>query len=461
MGDDLVQSSTTPPRPMPDQSAQPGSPNEPAWRFVEFFFTVPWSIAWPENDFAVVSRDETLDWMPVELERLAQFLPESVAKGVIARGNNNFVAFQFRRFPIEHDSPYDRFDAVHTLAQYATFPAVAIAVADDPIHHRRHTSRIETYETIVRAATCLIDDATGKLGKAEQDAFDRCLDEFAVLMESYAQTAKDLRSGVVTRASVAFPLVPAVLFDPVSGDKELDGVQAGENFPLSNPVPVELDQPKLHEVLIRSELTKRGEPYPGIRLWQRIARRSCLIEGEFALSVVAAHTAGEMLFDSFLLRMGWEEITFGPPGTLTREQVIKWFSWPNTLKTRLCGFYHIRLQGHWACGSSGDPIHTWLSTVSKLRNKVVHGGYRPSEEEAKAALVSMVKVEDHIEHLIGDLPNATKYPFTAYMMLGPVGLTEAGSFTKGIRTTIEGETSDWRRSFYAFRQGVVDEVWNE
>jgi hypothetical protein len=43
----------------------------------------------------------------------------------------------------------------------------------------------------------------------------------------------------------------------------------------------------------------------------------------------------------------------------------------------------------------------WLSTVSKLRNKVVHGGYRPTEVEAKAALVSMVEVEDHIERLIG------------------------------------------------------------
>ena len=103
----------------------------------------------------------------------------------------------------------------------------------------------------------------------------------------------------------------------------------------------------------------------------------------------------------------------------------------------------------------------WLSAVSKLRNKVVHGGYRPTEVEAKAPLVSMVEVEDHIERLIGDQPNATQYPFTAYMMLGPVGLTEAGSFTERIRTTIEGETSDWRQSFYDFRQGVVDEVWNK
>jgi hypothetical protein len=128
-----------------------GENHEPIWRFVEFFITVPWAIAWPENHFAGVPRDETLDWMPVGLGNLAKFLPEPIARQVIAYGNHNFVAFQFKRFPIEHDSPYDRFDAVHTLAHYSTFPAAAIAFADDPIHKRRHASRIETYETIVIA----------------------------------------------------------------------------------------------------------------------------------------------------------------------------------------------------------------------------------------------------------------------------------------------------------------------
>jgi hypothetical protein len=455
-----AQDSPAPPQPVQALPVDASSSSEPGWRFVEFFITVPWPVAWPENHFAVVFRDEILDWMPIELERLAQFFPEEVARKVIDHGDHNFVAFRFRRFPIEHDSPHDRFDAVLRLAQYSTFPAPMIALADDPIEHRRYTDRIETYETIVRAATCLIDDGSDKLGKALQDALDRCLDEFAVLMESYAQTAKDLRSGVVTRASVAYPFVPAVLFDPVSGETEDSGVRAGDNFPLSNPQPKELDEAKLNEVLARSELTKRGEPYSGIRQWQRIARRAFHVEGEYALAVVAAHTAGEMLFDAFLFRMGWEEITFGPPGMLTREQVMEWFSWPNNLKTRLCGMYNDRLRGRWECGTPGNPIHTWLNTVSKLRNRVVHGGYRPSEEEAKAALASMVEVEDFVERLIGDLPNATKYPFTAYMMLGPVGLTKAGTFTRKIRAKIGGEKSDWRQAFYDFRQGVIDEVWN-
>lgn len=60
-----------------------------------------------------------------------------------------------------------------------------------------------------------------------------------------------------------------------------------------------------------------------------------------------------------------------------------------------------------------------------------------------------------------DRSTATKYPFTAYMMLGPAGLTKAGSFTKKFRAKIEEEKSDWRQSFYDFRQGVVEEVWNE
>lgn len=186
---DDEQVSPPPLQPKMTEPAEGGDPGEPVWQFVEFFITVPWPVAWPEDSFAVVSRDETLDWMPVDLESLSKFLPESIALQVIAYGNRNFVAIQFRRFPIEHDSPYDRFDAVHTLAKYSTFPAAAISFVADPIHSRKHTGRIETYETIVRATTCMIDDGSGKLGKALQDALDRCLDEFAILMESYAQTA--------------------------------------------------------------------------------------------------------------------------------------------------------------------------------------------------------------------------------------------------------------------------------
>src|SRR3954466_12458411 len=46
---------------------------------------------------------------------------------------------------------------LHTLVHDALFPAAAIALADDPIHHRRYTGCSESYTTIVRAATCRIN----------------------------------------------------------------------------------------------------------------------------------------------------------------------------------------------------------------------------------------------------------------------------------------------------------------
>ena len=52
--------------------------------------------------------------------------------------------------------------------------APAIALADDPIHHTRYPGCRESYKTIVRAATCLINDGSGNPLKGLQDAFDHC-----------------------------------------------------------------------------------------------------------------------------------------------------------------------------------------------------------------------------------------------------------------------------------------------
>src|SRR4051812_13917844 len=59
---------------------------------------------------------------------------------------------------------------------------------------------------------------------------------------------------------------------------------------------------------------------------------------------------------------------------------------------------------------------------SWLRNKVVHGGYQPTQREANDALVALDDVETYVEQLIGRLSNVQRYTFAIFMMLGPVGL---------------------------------------
>jgi hypothetical protein len=430
---------------------------EPVWRFVEFYITVPWPIAWPENRYIVKPRAETLDWMPVPLDNLVLFLPEQIAEKILDLGNHNFVAFQFVRYPIEYVSPYERSSAVDTLADYSRYPAAMQASFQNPIHGEQPATRIETYETIVKMATCILDDGEGKLGRAQQRAFDRCLEEFAVFMESYVQTIGDLRSGFVSRATV-FPLVPAMVIDPSTGQKEIKGIQAGKNFPFSPATPPELTQEQLDSIAVRFQMAMLGEPYSTVRQWQRVAHRAFHLDGDYAATVVAYHTAGEVFFDALLLRMTWEEITLGATNALTPEEAVALFVPPQTLRTRLGNCYHPRLEGGWDTGKAGNPIHTWISKVSALRNKVVHGGYRPKEQEASDALASLAEVEAYVEDLIGQLANVQRYPYSVYMMLGELGLERRGTYTKKIRETIEGGPPDWRRQFYEFRHWVIGQL---
>jgi len=434
-----------------------GQEEESVWRFVQFYITVPFPMAFPENHYFAVWREEVLDWMPIPIGRLALFLPDQFAEQVAAHGRSNFVFLHFVRYPIDHPSPYDRSLAVDKLAEFSTYPAPLRPLFGDPIHDERDIARIDSYETIIKAATCMIDDGTGNAGKMLHEAFDGCVDELALIVEAYYQTAKEIRPGFVTRASI-IPMVPAVVFDPVTDTKEVKHIMAGSNFPLSPAVPKELEPKQIQEIFDRVELDKRGEPYAIVRRWQRIARRAYLLEGNYALAVVGCHTAGEVFFDALLLRMAWEEITFWPNPTLTREDVVKWFSYPHSLRWRLCNLYHPRLKGSWDCGTTGNPIHTWIETVAGLRNKVVHGGYQPTQREANDALVALDDVETYVEQLIGRLSNVQRYTFAIFMMLGPVGLKHQQAYTKNIRSKIEGESSNWQQSFRDFRRWVIDQL---
>lgn len=437
----------------PDQeSADVSESRQPVWRLAEFYLIVPWPIAFPEDRGFVKSRSERLDWLPFPLEALAALLPQGLIDQVQNVGDHSFTVFSFVRYPIEFVSPPERFLAVNKLVEYATYPPEVRPLLPNPIHGEQSNTRIETYETIIVAATCLFEEQNNI-----QRAFDRCLEDLAIFMEGYLQTSGDLRANFVTRATI-YPMVPALLFDPITGQKGTTVIQAGNNFPLQPPAPPELTLKQLDELNIRLEFALRGEPYSQIRQWQRVAYRTFYLDGDYAATVVAAHTAGEVYFDALLLRMAWEEIEFGHPNAPTPEEVVKWFSPPNTLRTRLGAQYHPRIEGRWDPGQPGNPIHTWINTVSKLRNRVVHGGYRPTEQEAESALASLAETEQFVEDLVAKSANVRKHPFSTFMMLGPVGLERFGVYSKKIREKIEGAPSGWQLAFYEFRRSIIENL---
>ena len=177
-----------------------------------------------------------------------------------------------------------------------------------------------------------------------------------------------------------------------------------------------------------------------------------------AAALVACHTAGEVFFDALLLRLAWEEITHFNGSVLTQDEVVDWFSSRTPLSTRLRTSYHVRLHGGWDADRPENPISEWTAKVARVRNRIVHGGYRPTEQEASEALAALDAVELYVLDLIARDRNRTRYPRTVFMMLGEVGMRRRGVYNGQIRRTIEAAPANWVQSFYAFQRRVSDQI---
>lgn len=99
--------------------------------------------------------------------------------------------------------------------------------------------------------------------------------------------------------------------------------------------------------------------------------------------------------------------------------------------------------------------------VSRLRNRVVHGGYQPSEADTVAALLVEKAIEPYVLQLLSADQNRTKYPLTLAMMLGgPPGLEKLGLYTGKVKRAVEAMPPKWNLLFYSFRQRVLELMWS-
>lgn len=436
---------------------------DPRWRFVKFFAFVPWPIAMPDGCFFVIDRVAEVGCFEGHPEWLSAFMPGEVAAQLSLAGPRDFVAFRLHRAPAKRTSPHEHVLELMRMAKawadlFTLPPALAplVRAGEDDVAVEPEV----TYGTVIEAATCFTVPLGSTEGKELNAAFDRCLEQFADFQEAYVQTSGDLRAGLVNRSTVLH-VVSAVLIDPVSRRTKVTGLHAIEGAAFAATPPRELTPEQVEEIGLRVHLAKEGEPYVTVRHWQRLAHRAFWLDGDFAAAVVTIHTAGEVFFDALLLRMAWEEMEHSPGSPLTREEVAGWFTSRSPLSSRLRTRYDVRLEGGWDPDRLGHPLHDWDRKVARLRNRIVHAGYRPTEREAAAALDAAKAAEAYVLDLVVDDRNRTRYPRTVAMLVGRAGLERRGLYTGKARRAIESRPGDWRRSFYAFLQWINSRLADE
>lgn len=194
---------------------------------------------------------------------------------------------------------------------------------------------------------------------------------------------------------------------------------------------------------------ERGNP---TNLWRERfieANRALRVTGEMANAVIQSNTSCEVLLDTVLALLLWEE-------GADPQAAAPIFEHGKVLR-RVTREYPSRLQGTWSTKSGA--IGDWYTNCYRLRHRVVHAGYMPSPREAQAAVDSALNLQRFVWDRIA--ARRTTYPRSALMTLAQSGLEQRGLWSGKIRRFAEEVAPtepNWRDAYSAFYRDLMDEL---
>jgi hypothetical protein len=166
------------------------------------------------------------------------------------------------------------------------------------------------------------------------------------------------------------------------------------------------------------------------------------VDGDYRAAVVFAATACEVLLDELLSHMLWEE------GQRPEDAAAVFNSW---LTARVKSQFQPRLGGVWSTEKSG-PVQRWSRDVAAVRNRIVHGGYEPTLDEARVAGDAARELETHLADRFAS--RVSTYPRTAVRFLGP-GLRRRGKWTKRLEALVsDPDEVPWAETFARWRDAM-------
>lgn len=182
--------------------------------------------------------------------------------------------------------------------------------------------------------------------------------------------------------------------------------------------------------------------------WYIDGLRALSIDGDYAAASILLFTASEVLCDGVLLYLLWEE-------GISEADAVAEFKSHWTLPNRMSTCLAERLGGRWERKGTG-PVAEWSRDAANLRNRVVHGGYRPTYDEVELARKSIVA----LQHFIFDrlAVKSDQYKRSSITLLGEDGLRRRNAWTRKLEQFAADDApveSNWATEFRDWRNQVV------
>jgi hypothetical protein len=399
---------------------------------VTFFIPLLDRVGLPHGSTFTIRRDELVPWLAG-----IPIAPKEGLQPRIDEEGRSHVSMMVWRPKETATISMEPLNAVSKVFRAVT----GQSLYEDDVEAIESVSFDETAGTVITAVTPLIRDEGEDLAEAAGKAFDRCLEEISTLVRAYVTEMGATYVRLVSRRNV-YPFVVYWLrhaFDPdVGGEHRMLSIHGGMSQAQALSA-AEVEEADLSKVVVNLSRIKQGDPFQAASEQFYRARRAYWVEGDFAATVSAAYTAGEVLLNSLLLLLEWEKGT-------ARAVTKAWFE-EQGLTKRLRTYYHPSLGGSWDPKNSTGMIGKWMA-LAELRGRVVHAGYWPTEQEAEAALEMMGGLSDFVKGRLAIRLEA--HPRTALLLLGEPGLRRLGKWRGKIKRFVEeeaGAEDPWIASF--------------
>ncbi|MDP8931902.1 MAG: hypothetical protein M3O70_25865 [Actinomycetota bacterium] len=402
-------------------------------------FVIPLPDPFPVPDGEVYTRS-----FEEEIEGFADidvFLSPGVPFPEADRGRQ-LVAVQFRQVPFEAELDLMGMEAAAQVFSQVTGQSQQEDVAD-------RLRGVESYRTVavVTAWAGEPPEEAATRSDAPPDVFTRCVDLLQFLSRGY-RVSEGARVPELTYER----LPPSVLMswkDPTTGEFFGGGLLMLTHFNLRGaPGPEILDDERLARLRVYLDRLRAGDPLVLFSERMLNARIALWQTGDYGDAAVQAALACEVLLDAVLGLMLWEEQLVAPD-----EQIAAAiFGVP--LKSRVRREYHPRLGGDWSL-TDGGSVATWDEQVARLRGRVVHRGYRPTQDEAYAAVEEASGAL--LDFVKGRLAERVRtYPRTSLLLLGEPGLRRLGAWNAIERFAQEVADTEplWLLSYRDWRNRV-------
>lgn len=306
----------------------------------------------------------------------------------------------------------------------------------------------DTYRTVVEMVTAQNRDKLDDMDSALDEAFRRC---FGVLSDVYSMCRLVKRDSISPRIGVEEART-VIWFGRFPGQKYSD--ERGGFFWLSPPphYPDEtMNEGEFQQVEALLGRVWNGSPLELMMERSLVASQYLDQQGDYVNAVIHAALASEVLLDSLLGLLLWEE-QLPSPGLSVAAAVFDEAK-NGGLASRVRREYGPRLGGNWNPATNG-PVRGWSEDLARVRGRVVHRGYRPTRAEAQRALEASDELLDFVKARLAS--RVRLYPRTCLMVLGEPGLRRIGGWKwaeKFLNSTDEHPLR-WFSGYSAWRDAV-------